>query len=400
MKRGALVLFAILIGVVLYACSGGGSSANTNADGGGACAADTDDPPSSLACTGLYADVASKTIATSARIFSPATPLWSDGATKRRFIALPEDQQIDNSDPNEWKFPVGTKAWKEFTKEGVLVETRYFHKQSEGYWTYAAYTWNADGSDAKRSGGGPVTLPSGAIYQVPSKDQCTECHRGRTDSLLGFEQVSLGLPGASGVTLATLAGENRLTVPPARTSYVIGDDGTGAAAPALEWIHINCGTACHNANSNAMGYAAGMRLRLDPTELDGRSSSNFSIRTTTIGVTVSTPQWSGDTRILPGDPTNSLLFELISRRDPDDQMPPIATDVVDANGVAVLKAWISHMPLLPVPDVDAGSDSGVTASADAGRDAMPTDGGIDADSSGDTGASSSDAGAPDGGESD
>ena len=48
-------------------------------------------------------------------------------------------------------------------------------------------------------------------------------------------------------------------------NLTIGDDGTGKDAPALVWIHENCGITCHNANEGSSGYGAGMLLR-------GRSS--------------------------------------------------------------------------------------------------------------------------------
>ena len=392
MRRFPLALPVFLASIAIYACHASGSDAtdsessasSTDPNEAGAstatgntsdasssaltdpaCAADTDDPPSSLSCTGLYADIGAKTIAPAARQFTPVRGLWSDGAQKRRFISLPDGQQIDNTDSSEWNFPVGTKAWKEFSMEGRLVETRYFHKQSAGYWTYATYEWSADQSSAKRSGGGPVTLPSGNVYQVPTHDECTQCHRGRTDNLLGFEHVSLGMQGATGVTLATLVAEKRLKNPPSNTSLTIGDDGTGAAAPALLWIHVNCGNACHNANSNSIGYAAGMRLRLDPDKLDGQSTSGFDIPRTTIGVTVDTPQWSGDTRIVAGDPQNSLLLQLISRREADNQMPPLATDIVDQDGITAVTNWISGMPKV-VTDAGASDAGPATDGGDAG----------------------------------
>jgi len=363
MKRFAFALFAISVALVLYACRGGSSDASA-ADGGGACGSDTDDPPLSIACTGLYTDVPSKALAVSARAYAPSTPLWSDGAAKVRYIALPDGTQIDNTDANEWNFPVGTRAWKEFSREGKRIETRYFHKQSPGYWVYTTYVWNADESDATRGAGGPITLPSGEIYQVPTKDECTQCHRGRTDRLLGFEQVSLGLPGATGYALSSLVQDGKLTVLPAHTSLTIGDDGTGKAAPALAWLHVNCGTSCHNENSNAVAFPAGMRLRLDANALDGRSSNDFDARKTTIGVTVNTPQWSGDTRIVSGDPANSLLVALVSKRDADDQMPPIASSEIDHDGVAALTAWIGKMPLA-APAADAGVDAAMEAGANA-----------------------------------
>src|SRR5262245_3812814 len=86
--------------------------------------------PVDLRCTGLYADWASKTVAPDVQPFAPGTPLWSDGARKQRWIQLPAGATIDTTNPDEWVFPVGTKAWKEFSLGGRKVETRLFQKVS------------------------------------------------------------------------------------------------------------------------------------------------------------------------------------------------------------------------------------------------------------------------------
>src|SRR6476661_6140131 len=130
-------------------------------------------------------------------------------------------------------------------------------------------------------------MPIGSgTYHIPTGDECEKCHRGRSEHILGFEQVELGLPGASGITLADLVSQGRLSVPPATTALAIGDDGTGAAAPALGWLHANCGITCHNGNTNAIAFPSGLRFRLDPTQLDGRSSAGFDPLRTGVGVAV------------------------------------------------------------------------------------------------------------------
>jgi hypothetical protein len=117
---------------------------------------------------------------------------------------------------------------------------------------------------------------------------------------------------------------------------------------ALGWLHTNCGTTCHNGNSGAKAYGAKMRLRLDPTLLDGRSSASFEPLETTVNVTVNTPTWLGQVRIVPGDPEGSLLVQLISNRRSDNpatnQMPPIATRIVDRANTAKVVEWIRRMP--------------------------------------------------------
>jgi hypothetical protein len=338
--------------------------------------ADAAVPPSTLECTGLYADLGTKALAAGVEAYTPAVPLWSDGAEKHRWISLPPGARIDTTNPSEWVFPVGTRFWKEFSAGGKRIETRLWQKVRSDYWVNAAYAWNADESAAKLSGGGDIPLGVGT-YHIPTQDECEKCHRGRTEHILGFEQVELGLPGASGITLADLVSRGLLTSPPSATTLAIGDDGTGAAAPALGWLHANCGITCHNGNSNATAYPSGLRFRLDPTQLDGRSSKDFDALRTGVGVAVNAPNWKGQVRIVPGDPEASLLYFLISHRGQGMQMPPIATRLVDLANVALVGRWISLMPALPGGDAgppDAGVDAepdAMLVPPDAGADAAP-----------------------------
>jgi hypothetical protein len=377
----------------MAACGGKlAPTANEAPEGGMAIAADpyaaecagSTVPPSSLKCTGLYSDIVNKVIAApGVRAYTPGVPLWADFATKQRWIFLPPGTKIDATDPNEWMFPVGTKVWKEFSRDGKRVETRLWQKVQEGFWVRTTYAWNADDSEAIVSAGGDLPWGTdGGIYHIPTPDECDQCHRGRTDRILGFEQVSLGLSGAMGLTLPELVAEQLISPVPARTSLTVGDDGTGAAAVPLAWLHINCGTTCHSENANSTAYGAGMRLRLDPTQLDGRSSADFLSRTTTLGAPATTPAWLGQPRIVPGDPSHSLLVELITSRGKDNavgnQMPPIDTNIVDTTDAQNVIDWIARMPKAPS---DAGSDSGMPPSKvpDAGRDAtVGEEGGADA----------------------
>ncbi|HVY38873.1 MAG TPA: hypothetical protein VHM31_13100 [Polyangia bacterium] len=300
-------------------------------------------PPPSLACTGLYADLAAKSVAAGVEPYAPAVPLWSDGALKQRWISLPPGEQIDDTDPDEWIFPVGTKVWKEFTRDGRRVETRLWQKVTPTYWVDATYAWNAGETAATRSAGGDIPWGSGT-YHIPTSDECQKCHRGRTDRILGFEQVLLGLDGATGLTLGRLAAAGRLKVAPPSVALAIGDDGTGAAAPALAWLHVNCGTTCHNRNSNATAWATGMFLRLSASQLDGRPADGFDALVTTVGVAAVSTAWKGQPRIARQDPDASLLYHLITNRGQGNQMPPIATAVVDPEGTARVGAWIRKLP--------------------------------------------------------
>jgi hypothetical protein len=384
----------------------GAPDASDGGDGAPDPCADAASPPATLACTGLYSDFASQTLSPSAKPYAPATPLWSDGATKLRWIELPPGQTIDVTDPNEWIFPVGTKLFKQFTYGGVRVETRMFQKTAANYWVRATYAWNASQTEAPISYGATVPVDAdGGTWVIPTNDDCDSCHRGRSDRILGFEQVSLGLEGATGLTLLQLVVQGLVTPAPTQVNLRIGDDGTGLDGPALAWLHINCGVTCHNANENSEGYGAGMRLRLDPAWLDGSpaTSSVWDPLRTTINVPGVSGSIAGIPRILPGSPSGSAIVQLTTERG-TLQMPPIASRFVDTTDVALVETWIQHMP------------SGDTGVPEAGvSDATATSGGPEsgspgADSGNETGAGPdsgepdativADAGSPDGTEAD
>jgi mono/diheme cytochrome c family protein len=223
------------------------------------------------------------------------------------------------------------------------VETRLWQKVESDYWVEATYAWDDDEGAATRHRGGDIKVGK-ATYHIPKSNECQDCHRGRTDRILGFEAVSLGLPDATGLTLERLNAEERLSEPLDVTELSIGDDGTELAAPVLGWMHANCGTTCHNRNSNSKGWSTEMFLRLDPEELDGRSLKRSDPLITTIGVAAVTPAFSGATRIVAGSPQESLLFELITHRESGRQMPPIASNLVDEDNTALVEEWIAALP--------------------------------------------------------
>jgi hypothetical protein len=308
--------------------------------------------PSDLRCTGLYGDWNAKRPSTHVRPYTPGTPLWSDGAEKLRFIRLPDGKKIDASDPDEWVFPVGTKAWKEFAVNGRRVETRYFEKVRTDKWVRATYVWTPDGSAAKREDNGVTVDVDGTPYEVPSTEKCDTCHKGRIDNLLGFEAIGLATaPDSSAVTLATLNDEQRIDPPLPPESVQIPDDGTGKAAKALAWMHVNCGVSCHNQSPNAEGIGSDLFLRVNVKQLRALAVDASGVAeldgldpvATTMNVATKTPKWFDETRIVPGDPDGSLLVQLVESRESGQQMPPIATHVVDKEGAAGLRAWIDSM---------------------------------------------------------
>ncbi len=130
-----------------------------------------------------------------ATAFTPQYPLWSDGSDKRRWIAWPPGTSIDKSDPDAWQFPVGTRAWKEFSRGDRKIETRFIKRMADGSWRYATYAWNEEGTRASLA-------PAQGISRsgIPSRADCLACHEGAPVPLLGYSAVQLEakLPRALG----------------------------------------------------------------------------------------------------------------------------------------------------------------------------------------------------------
>jgi hypothetical protein len=301
--------------------------------------------PIDLACTGLFADSVGSTLADGVQAFKPAYPLWSDNSGKQRWVKLPRGEKIDSSDPGRWRFPLNTKFWKQFDANGAPVETRLYQKVRDDRWVGTTYVWDAEGKHAMREDAGRELVRNRVNYQVPDTSLCNDCHDGHPDSVLGFEAVSLGLPGAdaNGLTLQKLVDQGLLTHPPPRTRLVIGDDGTGKAVDVLGWLHVNCGVSCHNEGVNSEAAKTGLRMKLDPSLLDGRASNNFQTIRQLIDTAAVTQQWNKQKRVVPGNPQMSLLYKLISTRvgmESNKQMPPLASRVVDQQNVAKVRDWI------------------------------------------------------------
>jgi hypothetical protein len=387
-RRGALVAATALPAVVALAtlAYGGGCSSNGTADAPSDAGPDTavgvtvDPPPADagpqgcdadkaddgmwrhLRCAGLYDDFDAKHVAPGVRPYKPALEHWSDGAAKQRWLSLPAGTQIDTSNVDEWVFPNGTKAFKEFRLDGKRVETRLYEKGSDGQWRHASFLWNADETDAVRDDNG-VKIPRGGPdvppYQIPTPNECNDCHIGRTDRLLGVEAVQLGLSGAEGVTLATLVADGLVTVPPASTSLALPEDATGKAVSALGFLHANCGH-CHNRASAANGEKSRVYTLTRASDLlspDGGVATVTALDayTSTVGhaTTFAIPDAGGATFLVikAGDPASSLVSYLSGRRVPatgtpneKEQMPPIVTRIVDTDGHAALDAWIAALP--------------------------------------------------------
>ena len=234
--------------------------------------------------------------------FMPQYPLWSDGTAKRRWLALPAGASIDAARADAWQFPAGTKAWKEFSYGARKIETRFIERTAAGAWRFAAYVWNAEGSEARLAPAEGATLPlaeaPGGRYAVPSRTDCLACHEGAPVPILGFSALQLA-PELSRFSSLGLF-KNFSGEAPHVTAA------TPAARAALGYLHANCGH-CHNDSGPLAG----------------------------LGLVLAQPA-AGAT---PADP--AVLLARMRHRNPLLRMPPLGVRVPHAEGAALVARWIA-----------------------------------------------------------
>jgi hypothetical protein len=230
---------------------------------------------------------------------------------------------------NFWVYPVGTKLWKEFVRDGVRVETRLMHKTSATVWDMMAYQWNTAQTDAVAVPAG-VKNASGTNHDIPSEGDCGVCHSKMPDRAASFSAIQLSHSDA-GVTLAKLMAGGQLTQNPAG-SFTL--PGSAQDQAALGTLHANCGI-CHNEKSFVLAMVdMQLWLRVKTTDT--------YLTTANKALTSSNPS-TGQSRVVPGDPTKSDLHIRMNERGTINQMPPLGTEVVDTAGLAAVDAWIQGL---------------------------------------------------------
>ncbi len=115
-----------------------------------------------LSATGAFNNLATLAPSTGLIPFTVNSPLWSDGAIKTRWVAVPNDglpytsdEQISFLPVGEWTFPNGTVFVKHFeltvneiTGERKRLETRLLVRNQTGSVYGVTYKWRPDNSDA------------------------------------------------------------------------------------------------------------------------------------------------------------------------------------------------------------------------------------------------------------
>jgi uncharacterized repeat protein (TIGR03806 family) len=271
------------------------------------------------------------------------SPLWSDGADKERFMALPDGATITVGDDGHFDFPVGTVLMKTFRVDGKRVETRLLMRHDDGGWAGYSYAWLDDQRDALLLSSSAQKHVGKQTWYYPSRGECLLCHNEAAGSSLGPELGQLNGDFAYARTnrvanqLKTLEHIGMFSAPLGSGPIVAYPDPQGTAPVeqrARAYLHTNC-SICHRPDGPGI------------VDMDLRISRSLE-ETHTCGVepTQGDLGIAGARRLVPGAPERSML-SIRPHAAEVGRMPPLATSLVDDNGVAVIDAWIRSLERCP-----------------------------------------------------
>src|SRR5437588_12931773 len=312
--------------------------------------ADTAEFPALLSATGAFSDVRKLTPATGVIPFTVNSPLWSDGAIKSRWIAVPNDgppyttdEQIRFTPRGEWAFPNGTVFIKHFelttnelTGEKKRLETRLLVRETSGAVYGITYKWRSDNGDADLLPGGldeqiAITTPSGQTrvqtWSYPSRDDCLFCHNQPANYVRGVKTHQLNgdfiypSTGRTDNQLRTWAHLGMLDPTPNEASIASYLKSVSITNPVAtiqhrtrSWIDSNC-SQCHRQGGFCPQYDTSFYTPLNKQNLL-------------------------NTYVKFRDLAGSQLYQRDNTLGPL-KMPPLAKNVVHEEAMAVLRQWIA-----------------------------------------------------------
>lgn len=313
-----------------------------------------DAPAATLGATHLFADAGARTPNAGMTPYALNTPLFSDYATKHRFVFVPKGMHADYRATGVVEFPVGTVLVKTFAYPAAgggerFIETRLLIRHADG-WVPNTYVWNDAQTEAvlKRAGARvAVDFNGRAIdYAVPNVNQCKQCH------LNGASVTPIG-PKARNLNgdLTYASGSENQIAHWTRTGMLTGVPATVPATPrwddphaplegrARAYLDSNC-AHCHSRAGLASN--SGLYLNFEETNL---SAVGVGKRPIAAGRGAGGLQFA----IAPGKPAESIIVHRMASTEPGVMMPQFGRTVTHAEGVALIEAWIAAMPPAPAP---------------------------------------------------
>jgi uncharacterized repeat protein (TIGR03806 family) len=333
----------------------------------------------------LFTDMAHQVPAADLIPYDVIAPLFSDYATKHRFIRLPAGAQITIDANGELVFPEESVIVKTFgfladlrdpTSLETLVETRLLWRHG-GRWVPLIYVYDADMQEARLwqygrhvqstwldASGTRVSIP----YHVPDAIQCANCHGGADPvHLLGVRVRQLDRThdygGSVGVVnqldhLVAIGALASVPAPADRHPLTNPFDTTQPLeARARSYLEANCAN-CHRVNggSDQSGLLLGVDIT-DPIHLG-------------ICKDPAAPGMAANflrVDIMPGHADQSVLIYRVESEVPGVKMPELPTVLHHAEGAQLLTDWVNAMApndCTGMPPADAGLlDASVDARA-------------------------------------
>ena len=283
-------------------------------------------------------------------LYTLNSPLFSDYASKLRFVRLPEGKSVSYNPDSVLQFPVGTAIVKTFyypfdernpEKGRRLMETRVLLHEAKG-WVALPYIWNKEQTDAvlEVAGGSDQVSWIDAAgkkqsfeYQVPNMNQCKGCHeRSGEMTPIGpsVRQLNDGQQLQHWETAGLLKGLPKDHIP-ALVNYSNASASLDDRVKA--YLDINC-AHCHNAT----GPARSSGLYLEWNSKDRTAYGFFK-------APVAAGRGSGNLSydIVPGKPEQSILHYRMASRDPGVMMPELGRQLTHHEGVELVRSWIQSL---------------------------------------------------------
>jgi len=262
-------------------------------------------------------------------------PFWSDGADKQRAMVIPAGKTITVGPDGDWDVPPGSTLIKTFHRDGDPIETRLFVRHDDGAWAGYSYAWDADGRDATLLARGETRTIGGAPWIFPDRGECLYCHTEAAGFTLGLETAQLTGAGPDDQLQALVDRGVLSSHPQGDPLPAIADEEYPLEQRARAYFHVNC-SQCHR--PDAPGGRAKMDLRFATSLVD-------------VAVCDAKPR-AGDLDLVdarlvaPGDPSRSVVSARMHTLG-TTRMPGLASTVVDADGVALIDAWIAGLTACP-----------------------------------------------------
>lgn len=265
--------------------------------------------------------------------------LWSDGAQKRRFLAIPDGTVLHATPEGHLDIPKGGVAVKEFAIDGKRIETRLLRHHPDDTWSGSTYEWNDAQTDATLlETAKEKKLANGQVWSFPSPIQCFTCHKEAAGFSLGTEVVQFNrdfdyAPGQRTNQLTTLAdiGYVDVRLEPGKTPRLPElESGAPVEDRARGYLHANC-SICHR-EGGGTGAIMDFRFGQPFSAIKGcQQAGNSGGRGTFL--------------LVAGEPQESVIYNRMTSRGEQGYgpMPALATNVVDDAAAKVLAAWITSL---------------------------------------------------------